>query len=61
MVLWREVSGGRGLLAPRFENEVLKFGAKWRGLPTRGLGDEPEALFDRRQSKPPHKRQGFGQ
>ena len=58
MVLWREVSG---VWVSRFEYEVLKFAAKWRGLPTRGLGDEPEALFDRRQSKPPHKRQGFGQ
>jgi hypothetical protein len=58
MVLWREVSG---VWVSRFECEVLKFAAKWRGLPTRGLGDEPEALFDRRQSKPPHKRQGFGQ
>ncbi len=58
MVLWQEVSG---VWTSRFENEVLKFAAKWHGLPTRGLGDEPEALFDRRQSKPPHKRQGFGQ
>ena len=58
MVLWQEVSGVGAL---RFENEVSKFGVKWLGLPTRGLGDEPRDLFARRQSKPPHKRQGFGQ
>ena len=58
MVLLREVSGV-GVL--RFENEVLMFGVKWRGLPTRGLGDEPGDLFARRQSMPTHKRQGFGQ
>jgi hypothetical protein len=57
MVLWREVSGVGAL---RFENEVLKFGVKWLVLPTRGLGDEPRDLFVRRQSKPTHKRRGFG-
>jgi len=46
--------------AVRFENEALKFGVKWLGLLTRGLGDEPEVLFARRQSMPTHKRQGFG-
>jgi hypothetical protein len=58
MVLWREVFGVGAL---RFENEVLKFGVKWLGLPIRGLGDEPRGLFAHRQSKPPHKRQEFGQ
>jgi len=72
MVLWREVSQvralearsqvlGSGWLAPGLEYGVSKSEAKWLDLQTRGLGDEPEALFDRRQSKPPHKRQGFGQ
>ena len=58
MVLWRGESGVR---AVRFENEALKFGVKWLGLLTRGLGDEPEDLFARRQSMPTYKRQGFGQ
>jgi len=58
MVLWQEVSEVGAL---RFENEASKFGVKWLGLLTRGLGDEPRDLFARRQSKPPHKRQGFGQ
>ena len=58
MVLWQEVSEVGAL---RFENEALKFGVKWLGLLTRGLGDEPEVLFARRQSMPTHKRQGFGQ
>ena len=58
MVLWRWESGVR---AVRFENEALKFGVKWLGLLTRGLEDEPEDLFARRQSMPTYKRQGFGQ
>ena len=58
MVLWQEVSGVGAL---RFENEVLEFGVKWPDLLTRGLGDEPRGLFGRRQSKPKHKRQEFGQ
>jgi len=58
MVLWQEVSEVGAL---RFENEASKFGVKWLGLLTRGLGDEPGDLFARRQSNPPHKRQGFGQ
>ena len=58
MVLWQKVSG---VGARRFENEVSKFGVKWLGLLTRGLGDEPGDLFARRQSMPTHKRQGFGQ
>jgi hypothetical protein len=72
MVLWREVSQVRALeagpqvlgsawLAPGLEYGVSKSEAKWLDLQTRGLGDEPEALFVRRRSKPPHKRQGFGQ
>ena len=72
MVLWREVSKvralearpqvlGPSLLALGLEYGVSKSEAKWLGLLTRGLGDEPEALFVRRQSKPPHKRQVFGQ
>ncbi len=58
MVLWR---GEAGVRAGRFENEALKFGVKWLGLLTRGLGDEPGDLFARRQSMPTYKRQGFGQ
>ena len=58
MVLWQKVSG---VGARRFENEVSKFGVKWLGLPTRDLGDEPRDPFVRRQSKPPRKRQVFGQ
>jgi hypothetical protein len=58
MVLWQKVSG---VGARRFENEVSKFGVKWLGLPIRDLGDESRDLFARRQSNPPHKRQGFGQ
>jgi len=56
MVLWREVSKvralearpqvlGPGLLAPGLEYGVSKSEAKWLGLLTRGLGDEPEALL----------------
>jgi len=58
MVLWRGESVVR---AVRFENEASKFGVKWLGLLTRGLGDEPGDLFARRQSMPTYKRQGFGQ
>ena len=58
MVLWQEVSEVGAL---RFEIEASKFGVKWLGLLTRGLGDEPRGLFGRRQSKPKHKRQEFGQ
>jgi len=72
MVLWREVSKvralearpqvlGPGLLAPGLEYGVSKSEAKWLGLLTRGLGDEPGDLFARRQSMPTYKRQGFGQ
>ena len=71
MVLWREVSQvralearsqvlGSGWLAPGLEYGVSKSEAKWLDLQTRGLGDEPEVLFARRQSMPTHKRQGFG-
>jgi len=49
------------LLTPRWENEASKFRAKWHGQQTRGLEGEPMGLFARKQSKPPHKRQGFGQ
>ena len=58
MVLWQEVSEVGAL---RFENEASKFGVKWLGLLTRGLGDEPGGLFARRHSMPTYKRQGFGQ
>ena len=72
MVLWREVSKvralearpqvlGPSLLALGLEYGVSKSEAKWLGLLTRGLGDEPRGLFGRRQSKPKHKRQEFGQ
>jgi len=52
---------GEFLLWPRLKSQALRFAAKLRDQQTRDLGDEPMALFDRMPSKPPHKRQGFGQ